>query len=83
MVDYKYDEKTKRTYIVLKEPTWGGLSSKEETYIDTNHTYTNNKKQVFMTYPDMVQIDNSDPRTEFLNGCLRRIKFEKTGDIEF
>lgn len=80
MIEYKYDDKTKRTKIVLAE----GVFVKTETvYVDTGYTFKSNNEQVFCTFPEMTEINNRSDEHNFLNGCLRRIRFEETGEINF
>lgn len=80
MIEYKYDDKSKRTKIVLGE---GVFIKTEKVYVDTGYTFKNNNEQVFCTFPEMAQVKNKSEEHVFLNDCLRRIKFEKTGEITF
>jgi hypothetical protein len=82
MIEYKYDKDSKRTFIVIEEKSgFAGLKKIEKVYVDSNYQYKINKQQVFYLHPEMEQIDSNDPLTKFLNDCLRRIEFEKTGII--
>jgi len=82
MVDSFYDKKKKRQFITLEESGMLGFNKELIDYVDSQYIFTQNKDmRVFYRYPEMKQLDYSDPRTEYLTDCLRRIKFENSGEI--
>jgi len=83
MTDSYFDKKKKRHFITLEEKTGPfGLVKNYIDYVDSDYTFTNFKGlRVFYSYPEMHQLNATDPRTKYLTDCLRRIKFEETGEI--
>lgn len=83
MSDSYFDKKKKCWFITLEEKSGVfGLVKKYVDYVESHFVFTNNKKlKVFYLYPEMTQLLFDDERTEFLTNCLRRIKFDETGEI--
>ena len=83
MVDSFYDKKKKRQFITLEEKSGAfGLVKKLVDYVDSTYVFNANKDlRVFYRYPEMEQLLYGDPRSKYLTDCLRRIKFEDTGEI--
>lgn len=83
MADNYFDKKKKRWFITLEEKSGIlGLVKKYVDYVESQYVFTNDKTlKVFYCYPEMKQLLFNDERTKFLTNCLRRIKFEETGEI--
>lgn len=79
----EYDELKKRWFITLEERSGlFGLVKKYIDYVDSDYVFKQEKTKIaFYRYPEMECLQKNDPRTQFLTDVLRRLVFEKTGEI--